>query len=79
MEPKFFELWEIALEINPFLYLDFGYHKMCGYTFAMSAESATSERWQNAFFKIEHTNKDYVFAKAYIALADYLTEKNGGW
>lgn len=77
MENKFFQLWDKALNANPFLYLDMGYHKHCGYTLAISAETSSTDRWEKAFFKREDHSRHELFARACSALEKYVNEKLG--
>lgn len=79
MESAFFELWDNAINVCPFLYFDFGYSKISGYALAMSSEPKISQRWTNAFYKGNETNRKELFAKAYSALCDYLNENCGGY
>jgi hypothetical protein len=73
---KFLELWDRAIEIYPHLNLDIGYSKIADWVLTISIGRTPSRKHLVAF---DSSSKDYLFAKAYCWLVEYLIEENGGY
>jgi hypothetical protein len=76
MESDFYELWNIAIDKDPFLRLVVEYSKVCDWIICISKGRA-SESTQ--LFYAQNCNRKLIYAEAYVWLCNYLSEIHGGY